>query len=135
MSIPRRTVLIGLVAGSYACRPNSSHHKDLIVMSFPELTPEQRMTLLNQAAEMRNERERVRQAIQTGEMSLADALDRETASEPHSKMKVTTVVALALGERRADEILARLGINDTRRIRGLSESQRAAILAASAEPA
>jgi hypothetical protein len=92
------------------------------------------MFLLDKAAEGRGERERMAQAIQTGEMSLADALDRATPNETHRKMKVARVVALALGERRADEILASLGIRDTQRVAGLSEEQRAAILAAAAEP-
>ncbi len=45
-----------------------------------------------------------------------------------------SVVALAVGERRAEEILAPLGINDNR-VLGLTDEQRAAILAAVGEQA
>lgn len=93
------------------------------------------MAMLRKAAEAREERAWVLRAVGSGEMTLADALDREAVSESRSLMKVAPVVVAALGERRADEVLAPLGINDTLRIKALSEDQRAAILAAAAEPA
>lgn len=77
---------------------------------------------------MRAER---KQQLKAGELSLADLLAEADRDPLVAKMKVLTVVESlpAIGKVKARRTLADIGIDESRRLRGLGEHQRAALLA------
>lgn len=99
-------------------------------MPLPDLDPEQRREALAKAAEVRQIRAQVKQMLKTGEVSLADVLDRAQTSEPLAKMKVAEVIEALpnIGKIRGRRLMEDLDIAPTRRLRGLGPRQRQALL-------
>lgn len=98
-------------------------------MPLPTLTPEQRQAALAKAAEVRSARAAIKAELKAGKTSLAAVLGR--ADEPAvGKMKVAALLEALpkVGKVKAAEILAELEIAPTRRVTGLGERQRAALL-------
>lgn len=96
----------------------------------PELTPDQRAAALAKAAEARRARAEVREALRVGEMTLQDVLDR-AGDDLIGGIKVKAVLTAlpGLGKVKSFRLMERLGISESRRLRGLGSRQREALLA------
>lgn len=95
----------------------------------PYLSPEQRAAALAKAAEARRVRAALREELRTGESTLADVLARAD-EEIVAGMKVKALLTAlpGLGKIKSFRLMARLGIADNRRVRGLGSQQRKALL-------
>jgi hypothetical protein len=95
----------------------------------PRLSPQQRADALAKAAEARRVRAGIREALRTGAMTVADVLDRSD-EELVGGMKVKAVLTAVpgLGKIKSFRLMERLGIADNRRVRGLGDRQRKALL-------
>ncbi|HKX74935.1 MAG TPA: integration host factor, actinobacterial type [Acidimicrobiia bacterium] len=99
-------------------------------MPLPEQTPEQRAAALAKAAEARRVRAEVKQLLKTGSMSLAEVLSR-SGEDLIGGLKVEAVLESmpGLGKIKAKRLMESLEIASNRRLRGLGERQRQALLA------
>jgi hypothetical protein len=99
-------------------------------MPLPSLTPEQRNEALAKAAETRRERAEVKAQLKHGHHSLEEVL-KHTEDDVVGRMKVDTVLQSlpGIGKKRAQQIMEKLEISPTRRLRGLGSKQRDALLA------
>ncbi|HEX9643578.1 MAG TPA: integration host factor, actinobacterial type [Acidimicrobiia bacterium] len=99
-------------------------------MAPPELTPEQRKAALQKAAEARRARAELKELLRTGSLSLAEVLDRAESDEIVAGTKVSAVLMSmpGLGKVKAKRLMEANGIAENRRIRGLGQRQRAALL-------
>ncbi len=100
----------------------------------PQLTPEQRQLALEKAAAARRQRAEVKDKLKIGSLTLSelfDAADRkDEAGEMLAKLKVESVLDSlpGVGTVRARNILSELDISESRRLRGLGNNQRKALL-------
>jgi hypothetical protein len=97
---------------------------------LPPLTPEQRAAALEKAALARKQRAELKERLKKAEVSLASVLERADSDEIIGKMKVAAVLEAlpGVGKVRATRIMEKLAISDTRRLRGLGNKQRAALV-------
>ena len=97
-------------------------------MPLPQLTEEQRRQALEKAAEARRARAELKQKLKAGTLTLAQVL--ATTDLTAGKMKVSAVLEAlpGVGKVRAKKIMETLEISTTRRIRGLGDKQKAALL-------
>jgi len=98
----------------------------------PQLSDEARRAALAKAAAVRRERAELKVQLKAGEVSLAALIDRAATDEVVGKMKVLVVLESlpGVGKVKARRTMDEIGIADSRRIRGLGEQQRAALVAA-----
>ena len=98
-------------------------------MALPPLTPEQRAEALQKAAAARRERAEVKNRLKHSGASLAEVLHDGHASAVIGKMKVSELLESmpGVGKVRARQLMERLGIAPTRRVRGLGTNQVAAL--------
>ena len=99
-------------------------------MGPPKLTAEQRAAALGKAAQARRIRAEMKQLLKTGSISFAGLLQRAADDELIAGMKVSAMLAAmpGTGKIKAKRLMESMGIADNRRIRGLGERQRAALL-------
>lgn len=99
-------------------------------MTPPQLTPEQRAEALKKAAMARRRRAEVKQLLKTGSLSMAELLDEARTDPMVAGIKVSAVLASMprTGKIKSKRLMVKLGIAENRRIRGLGERQRAALL-------
>lgn len=99
-------------------------------MPLPSLSPEQRAAALEKAAEIRKARAELKDQLKSGKTSLAAVLDRAEADDVVGKLKVSAVLQAmpGIGKIRAQQIMEKLKIAESRRLRGLGEQQRKALL-------
>ena len=98
-------------------------------MALPPLTPEQRSAALVKAAEARQERAVVKNRLKNRLASLEEVLKEGQTNDVVGKMKVSALLESMpkVGKVRAREIMERIGIAETRRVRGLGTNQVAAL--------
>jgi hypothetical protein len=98
-------------------------------VALPPLTPEQRAAALEKAAVARRERAEVKNRLKHGGTSLANVIKEGQENEVIGKMKVSALLESmpGVGKVRARQIMERLGISETRRVRGLGTNQIAAL--------
>lgn len=98
-------------------------------MALPPLTPEQRSAALAKAAEARRERAEVKNRLKHSGASLAEVLREGGNNDVVGKMKVSALLESlpGVGKVRARQIMERIGISETRRVRGLGANQVAAL--------
>ncbi|MBA3309992.1 MAG: 30S ribosomal protein S13 [Nocardioidaceae bacterium] len=98
-------------------------------MAVPELTPEQRRAALDKAAKVRRERAEVKNRLKHSGASLSDVLRNGHDNEVVGKMKVLDLLQAmpGLGKVRARHVMERIGISESRRVRGLGVNQLAAL--------
>lgn len=98
-------------------------------MALPPLTPEQRAAALEKAAKARRARAEVKNRLKHGGTSLGDVLKEGQSDDVIGKMKVSALLEAlpGVGKIRARQIMERLAIADSRRVRGLGANQRAAL--------
>ena len=99
-------------------------------MPLPSLSPEQRAAALEKAAEIRKARAALKDELKSGKTTLAAVLGRAESDDVVGKLKVSAVLQAmpGIGKIRAQQIMEKLKIADSRRLRGLGEQQRKALL-------
>ena len=98
-------------------------------MALPPLTPEQRSAALAKAAAARRERAEVKNRLKHSGASLSDVVRTGQTNEVIGKMRVSALLESmpGVGKVRARQIMERLQIAETRRVRGLGINQVAAL--------
>ncbi len=98
-------------------------------MALPPLTPEQRAAALAKAAAARRERAEVKNRLKHSGASLLAVVRDGHDNDVIGKMKVSALLESmpGVGKVRARQIMSRLGIAETRRVRGLGTNQVAAL--------
>ena len=99
------------------------------VVGVPELTVEQRRAALEKAAQIRRERAAVKNRLKNSGASLTETLRAASTNEAIGKMKVIDLLQAmpGLGKVRARNLMERIGISESRRVRGLGTNQVAAL--------
>lgn len=99
-------------------------------MVLPILTPEQRQAALEKAAQARQLRADIKNRLKTSAASLSDVIAESKVNEIVAKLKVKDLLQSlpGVGKVRASEIMDRLGIAESRRLRGLGVNQIQALL-------
>jgi hypothetical protein len=98
-------------------------------VALPPLTPAQRAAALEKAAQARKDRAEIKNRLKRGEITLTAVLDQGQTEDTAGKMKVSALLESmpGVGKVRAQQIMERLGIAESRRVRGLGAKQRAAL--------
>ena len=99
-------------------------------MGAPSSTPEQRAAALEKAAQARRIRAELKELLKSGSVSLERLFERADEDELIAGMKVYSLIASlpGVGKVKAGRTMKEIGIADNRRIRGLSDRQRQALL-------
>lgn len=98
-------------------------------MAIPTLSAEERKAALEKAKEARVKRAEVRERLKSGELKLAEVIDMR--DDPIiGRMKVSTLIETlpGYGKAKSEKIMSELQIAESRRLRGLGERQRSALL-------
>ena len=84
---------------------------------------------MEKAARARKERAEVKARLKRGTTTLSDVIKEGSTDDVIGKMKVSALLESlpGVGKVRAKQIMDRLGIADSRRVRGLGANQRAAL--------
>ena len=98
-------------------------------MALPPLTPEQRQAAMDKAAASRRERAEVKNRLKHSGTSIVEVLHEGQANEVIGKMRVLDLLQAmpGLGKVRARQLMERLSIAESRRVRGLGAKQIAAL--------
>jgi len=96
----------------------------------PQLTDEQRAAALAKAAEARRVRAEVKELLKTGSLRLSELLRRAESDDMLAGLKVERVIASmpGTGKIKAKRLMETMGIAENRRIRGLGDKQKEALL-------
>ncbi|ADK28922.1 integration host factor [Corynebacterium pseudotuberculosis] len=99
-------------------------------MALPKLTDEQRKEALAKAAEARKARAELKEQLKRGDITLKEVLNKASSDEIIGKTKVSAFLESLpkVGKVKAKEIMEELEIAQTRRLRGLGDRQRRALL-------
>jgi hypothetical protein len=100
-------------------------------VTIPRLSDEQRQQARNAATQARRRRAEIKQALRSGERSLADVLALAEQDDVVAHTKVIDVLKALprVGAVRAARVMERLDIAANRRLRGLGKHQTAALIA------
>ena len=100
-------------------------------MPLPPLSDEQRRAALEKAAEIRRARAELKEQLKSGKTTLTKVLDLAESDEVVGKLRVSAVLQAmpGIGKVKATQIMERLRIAESRRLRGLGDQQRRALLA------
>jgi hypothetical protein len=98
-------------------------------VALPPLTPDQRAAALEKAAKARKDRAEVKNNLKRGAITLPSVLKQGQSDDTVGKMKVSALLEAmpGVGKVRARQIMERLGIAESRRVRGLGANQRTAL--------
>jgi hypothetical protein len=98
-------------------------------VALPPLTPDQRAAALEKAAKARKDRAEVKNNLKRGALTLPAVLKQGQTDDTVGKMKVSALLEAmpGVGKVRARQIMERLGIAESRRVRGLGANQRTAL--------
>jgi hypothetical protein len=98
-------------------------------MSLPTMTPEQRTAALEKAAAVRKVRADVKAGLKAGTVTLSGVLVKGADDDLFGKIKVVSLLESmpGVGKVRAAQIMERLRIDASRRVRGLGPNQRQAL--------
>ena len=99
-------------------------------MALPQLTEEQRAAALEKAAAARRARAELKERLKRGGTNLKDVLIAADNDEVLGKMKVSALLESmpGYGKVKAAQAMERLEIAPSRRLKGLGERQRKALL-------
>jgi hypothetical protein len=97
----------------------------------PKLSDEQRKAALEKAAEARRVRAEVKELLKTGSLRISELFDRAEKEELLAGLKVESLIASmpGTGKIKAKRLMESLGIAENRRIRGLGDKQKEALIA------
>lgn len=99
-------------------------------MALPQLTPEQRTAALEKAAAARRVRAELKERLKKGQTSVKQVLADAEKDEALAKLKVSALLEAlpGVGKVRAAQLMEQFEIAASRRIRGLGDRQRKALL-------
>ncbi|MEI7944975.1 MAG: integration host factor, actinobacterial type [Actinomycetes bacterium] len=99
-------------------------------MALPFLTPEQRTAALEKAAASRRERAELKARLKQSNVSLAEVIAEGATNVAIGKMRVIALLESmpGVGKVKAAAVMEKVGIANSRRIRGLGAKQIAALL-------
>ncbi len=99
-------------------------------MAPPQLSDEQRAAALAKAAEARKVRAEIKHLMKSGSISFPELLERADNDPIVAGMKVYAVLSSlpGTGKVKAKRLMEGHGIAESRRIRGLGQRQRTALL-------
>lgn len=105
-------------------------------MTIPPLSDEQRQQARSAATEARRRRAEIKQALRSGERTLAEVLEQAERDDVIAHTKVVDVLKSLprVGAVRASRVMERLDIAANRRLRGLGKHQTAALIAEFSAP-
>src|SRR4029079_13495232 len=97
--------------------------------ALPPLTPEQRQAVLDKAAETRRARAEGKNRLKNSGTAMSDVLHQGQQNEVIGKMRVVDLLCSmpGVGKVRAKQLMERIGIAESRRVRGLGAKQVAAL--------
>jgi hypothetical protein len=100
-------------------------------VTIPPLSDEQRQQARSAATQARRRRAEVKQALRSGERTLAEVLELAEQDDVVAHTKVVDVLKALprVGAVRAARVMERLDIAPNRRLRGLGKHQSAALVA------
>lgn len=95
------------------------------------MTGEQRAAALAKAAEARRVRAEAKELLKTGSLRLSELFEKADSDELLAGLKVERVLAAmpGTGKIKAKRLMESVGIAENRRIRGLGDKQKEALLA------
>ena len=98
--------------------------------TIAELTPEQRAQALEKAAAARRARAELKDRLKRGGTTIGEVLKQSDSDEVLGKMKVSALLEAmpGVGKVRAAQIMEQHEIAPSRRLRGLGDRQRKALL-------
>src|SRR3954465_4345421 len=90
-------------------------------VALPPLTPEQRQAALEKAAASRRERAEVKNRLKHSGATLVEVVNEAEHNEVIAKMRVSELLQSmpGIGKVRAQQVMEKLKISSTRRVRGL----------------
>jgi signal recognition particle GTPase len=96
----------------------------------PSLTDEERQAALRKAAEARRTRAELKEKLKMGSITLAELFKLAEKDETVGKMKTIAVLESlpGVGKVKARRTMESIGISESRRLRGLGDQQRRALL-------
>ena len=99
-------------------------------MALPQLTPEQRTAALEKAAAARRVRAELKERLKKGQTSIKQVLADAEKDDALAKLKVSALLESlpGVGKVRAAQLMEQFEIAPSRRVRGLGERQRKALL-------
>lgn len=99
-------------------------------MVLPSLTKEERQAALLKAATNRKIRAELREKLKKGQITLKNAFDLVSSNEAIAKMKVIALLESmpGVGKVRAENLMDKIGIAQSRRLKGLGPHQLNALL-------
>ncbi|MFZ0012673.1 MAG: integration host factor, actinobacterial type [Acidimicrobiia bacterium] len=97
----------------------------------PKLTDEQRKAALAKAAEARRVRAEAKELLKTGSMRISELFAKADTDELIAGLKVESLIAAmpGTGKIKAKRLMESIGIAENRRIRGLGDNQKEALIA------
>lgn len=93
-------------------------------MPVPALSPEQRAAALAKAAEARRARAEMLDALKSGEVNLADVLDRTDEVARRTKVAQVLKALPGYGPAKVAKLMADADVDEKRRVGGLGVQQR-----------
>lgn len=99
-------------------------------MALPTLSPEQRQAALDKATAARRVRAEVKNRLKHSGATLPEVIAEARANETIAKLRVVDLLQSmpGVGKVRAKQIMDRIGIAESRRLRGLGTKQTAALM-------
>ncbi|MBN9102600.1 MULTISPECIES: integration host factor, actinobacterial type [unclassified Pseudonocardia] len=99
-------------------------------MALPQLTEEQRAAALEKAAAARRVRAELKDRLKRGGTTMGEVLKQSDTDEILGKMKVSALLEAmpGVGKVRAAQLMEQLEIAPSRRLKGLGDRQRKALL-------
>jgi len=96
----------------------------------PKLSDEQRRAALAKAAEARQVRAEVKELLKTGSLRMSELFARAESEHLLAGLKVESLIAAmpGTGKIKAKRLMETLGIAENRRIRGLGDKQKEALI-------
>lgn len=99
--------------------------------SIPKLTEEQRRENLEKAMRARRRRSSILKQVSSGELTVSDVISMaDEGDEDVARMRVFTLLKAVpgYGFAKTQRLMKRIGISESRRIRGLGARQRSEII-------
>jgi len=98
-------------------------------MALPKLSLEEKKKALKKAQEIRSKRAKIRQSLKNGKTTIREVL-ANINDDVVAKMRVAYLLESLprIGKVRTRKIMTDIGINETRRVQGLGNRQKQALL-------
>ena len=99
-------------------------------MALPPLTQEQRSAALEKAAQARRERASVKNRLKYAQGDLGEVITEGKTNDVIGKMRVSALLESmpGVGRVKAKALMEEIGISESRRVRGLGQTQISALL-------